>query len=471
MNSDDINETLEILLSERHPGEYDSQRQISPPSNGLTRCHSLEFLNDVNLNIDGFTLDTHVIDQRENETLDVNDFPTNLPTSLLPDTGRGQDSASKSDDSGQGQIVLTNPENSKRKPRLTPKERIGHLRQSVEQLTRHLSGLIASRAQQARSSVGGKEMTTQSSKDLLWKRIAARQLLRRRKAEQDNAQLRAILQVQMEEARNLKHLMKRRTKTEVKMFTWNVSTGLPDSSRIFQKMLQDSDELLSEIDILYVEKGMHNLQCPGHKQFEERNMVGDGVYLEIMHQNLVPFTSKKTEKSVWACLSEIGMRSLEGVKDYNKEVSFHAQHSEESNNTMVTNYFAATSGVPAVSGAQVQKVLRKYVEENRVVFICQTLMEPKLVDNGASIGVQFYTKLAIVVEKATSLDGSHADIAKLQLYFSAARRDFGTSVSAAFCKPGTLDTSIAAWEDMICRVPDAVESFLVDEAVSAFSTR
>ncbi|POM80678.1 Hypothetical protein PHPALM_1456 [Phytophthora palmivora] len=184
-------------------------------------------------------------------------------------------------------------------------------------------------------------MTTQTSKELLWKRIAARQLLRRHIAEQDNAQHRAILQVQMEEARNLKQLTKYRTKTEL---------------RDFPKMLQDSDELLPEIDILYVEKGMHNLQCPGHKQLEERNMVGNGVYLEIMHQNLVPFTSINTGKSVWVSLSEIGMRSLEGVKDDNKEVSFHAQHSEESNNTMVTNYFAATSGVPAESTPQVLEV-------------------------------------------------------------------------------------------------------------------
>ncbi|KAG6963294.1 hypothetical protein JG688_00008199 [Phytophthora aleatoria] len=250
----------------------------------------------------------------------------------------------------------------------------------------------------------------------------------------------------MEEAEKLKRLVKRRTKIELiedllgakrhKTLAPSVTATPDENPQVFQKMLRVSDELYVTFEKIFAENGMHSLPCTGHKQTENRNMVGDGVFLEIMHQNFVPFSFRETERAVWVCLSEIGMRSLEGVRDYNKEVSFHAQHLEKDNNTMVTSYFAATTGVPAVSGAQFQKVLRKYIEENRAVFVCQTEMEPKLEGSGASIGVRFYTTLIVVVESGIN---------------------------------GSLDIGIAAWEAMICRVPDAVESFLVDNAVGAFT--
>ncbi|KAG3112407.1 hypothetical protein PI125_g8243 [Phytophthora idaei] len=320
--------------------------------------------------------------------------------------------------------------------------------------------------------------TPAPSKGPLWQKIAARQLQRRQNAERDNAQLRAMLQVQMEEAEKLKRLVKRRTKIELiedllgakrhKTLAPSVTVTPDENPQVFQKMLRVSDELYVTFEKIFAENGMHSLPCTGHKQTESRNMVGDEVFLEIMHQNFVPFNFRETERAVWVCLSEIGMRSLEGVRDYNKEVSFHAQHLEKDNNTMVTSYFAATTGVPAVSGAQFQKVLRKYIEENRAVFVCQTEMEPKLEGSGASIGVRFYTTLIVVVESGASINGT-SDTARLQLHFSAFRRDLGTPISTKFCEPGSLDIGIAAWEAMICRVPDAVESFLVDNAVGAFT--
>ncbi|KAG2774166.1 hypothetical protein Pcac1_g15045 [Phytophthora cactorum] len=286
------------------------------------------------------------------------------------------------------------------------------------------------------------------------------------------------LLVQMEEAEKLKRLVKRRTKIELiedllgakrhKTLAPSVTATPDENPQVFQKILRVSDELYVTFEKIFAENGMHSLPCTGHKQTESRNMVGDGVFLEIMHQNFVPFNFRETERVVWVCLSEIGMRSLEGVRDYNKEVSFHAQHLEKDNNTMVTSYFAATTGVPAVSGAQFQKVLRKYIEENRAVFVCQTEMEPKLEGSGASIGVRFYTTLIVVVESGASINGT-SDTARLQLHFSAFRRDLGTPISAKFCEPGSLDIGIAAWEAMICRVSDALESFLVDNAVGAFT--
>ncbi|KAG3214592.1 hypothetical protein PC129_g14493 [Phytophthora cactorum] len=441
-------EILETLLSDNSLNDdQDLMSRIAPPD--LRLSQSLEFLDEVQLEsaalYDDFEFDTPKADQEEVTESDVDhDILRRVALSQILTTGGSPNSNAAEPTSNSS------------------KESIERTRCSSDQVDTLLPD----------------SATPAPSKGPLWQKIAARQLQRWQNAERDNAQLRAMLQVQMEEAEKLKRLVKRRTKIELiedllgakrhKTLAPSVTATPDENPQVFQKILRVSDELYVTFEKIFAENGMHSLPCTGHKQTESRNMVGDGVFLEIMHQNFVPFNFRETERVVWVCLSEIGMRSLEGVRDYNKEVSFHAQHLEKDNNTMVTSYFAATTGVPAVSGAQFQKVLRKYIEENRAVFVCQTEMEPKLEGSGASIGVRFYTTLIVVVESGASINGT-SDTARLQLHFSAFRRDLGTPISAKFCEPGSLDIGIAAWEAMICRVSDALESFLVDNAVGAFT--
>ncbi|GMF28394.1 unnamed protein product [Phytophthora lilii] len=374
---------------------------IAPPR--FSRCHSLEFIDRSQACHHCFSLDMPKVGE-EIASFDVDDILDQVVNSHLcaensnPNVSADASGSEESDESAREaqvnsrNVVSSTALKSKRGPRVTPKDRLIRLRYSVGQLTQQLEKLQASHQKEVQAGVEHDETRIRPLKRPVWQQIAAGQLERRRKAEQDNAQLRAMVQVQMEEARNLKRLLKRRTKLE------------------------------------YAEKSMHNLPWPGHKETVDPNMIGDGVFLEIMHQNVVPFAFRETKKAVWACLSEIGMRWLEGVTDCNKQVDFHSQHMEKSSNTMVTSYLAETSGPPLCVEPNSKSASQVCRRKSSCVYLSDR-DGTKLEESHASIGVRFLTTLRVVVQGSSQGGGDDDDDSQLLLHLNAARQDLGSPIS------------------------------------------
>jgi hypothetical protein len=61
----------------------------------------------------------------------------------------------------------------------------------------------------------------------MWETIAARQLERRQQAEEENAKLRDMVQMQVQEARNLRRVLKRRTKIDVRRLCGRLEASAP----------------------------------------------------------------------------------------------------------------------------------------------------------------------------------------------------------------------------------------------------
>ncbi|RLN94655.1 hypothetical protein BBJ28_00004086 [Nothophytophthora sp. Chile5] len=394
-------------------------------------------------------------------------------------------------------------DNSKpKRVRVSRKSQINYLRGTVEQLTTQLQSLgsMSRQGTPPHATEGGEKKGTAVGP--MWQQIAARQLARRRNAEEDNAKLREMLAVQVQEAKNLRRMVKRRIKTQVYERSWprpcccrsiltlrcaycllfvvccnkmleetlgskrhkSLANACPeDNPEVFAEMLRITDELYVGVDSLFADKGMHDIPCPGQRRVARRN-ISNGVFLELMQKNEVPFGVRDTERAVWACLSHIGMRGLQCVKDFNRQVNFHAQHSEGSGDTMVTSFFAALSNLEGVSGAQTRKVVRKYVEEERGVFICRTLVDPKVMGCKKSVGFQAHTTLRVVVAKGESLTLGQEETSLIQIHFTASRRDLGLPSAARLRLVQNLDLGIAIWDEIISHIPHEVESLLIDEA-------
>jgi len=100
----------------------------------------------------------------------------------------------------------------KRRQRVSTKQQINSLRGTVKELSDRLQSLEAGAVQT--NTVN--ESTGRAARVPLWQQIAARQLERRQEAERDNAKLREMLDIQVQEAKNLKRILKRRTRIEVR---------------------------------------------------------------------------------------------------------------------------------------------------------------------------------------------------------------------------------------------------------------
>ncbi|ETO70509.1 hypothetical protein F444_13014 [Phytophthora nicotianae P1976] len=247
-----------------------------------------------------------------------------------------------------------------------------------------------------------------------------------------------------------------------------VTTEPNDNAKVFQRMIRDSDEFYVGVDSLFTEKGFSELRYPGQKTNINRKLVGDGIYLEMMIQHVLPFGFRDAEKAVWVCLSDMGLSTLVDGTDTRNRVHFLAQHTESSRNTVACSFFAATPDQKGGSGVQTRQVVRKYIEENRAVFIHQSLGEPKLEGSNSSVGIQMLNVWRITVEHQAKQNNRDA-ASVLRLHFTASSRDMW-STGANFWTPASLNMTIAYFESTNSRLPDAVEDILVDKSVGNTST-
>ncbi|KAE8904862.1 hypothetical protein PF005_g8567 [Phytophthora fragariae] len=310
----------------------------------------------------------------------------------------------------------------------------------------------------------------------MWEAIAARQLRRRLQSEEENAKLRNMLQIQMHEARNLKRVLKRRTKIDLMEDMLGMKRHkmlddcIPeDNAQVFEDLLRDIDELYVGTEALFAEKGLYDLPCPGRHR-EARRHVTDGLFLEIMERRLVPFDIRTTEKAMYKTTRQIGFQETISVGDLADRVQFHSHHIEESSNTIKTSVFAEASNVGDVRGAHFRKVVQRYVEKDRVVFVCKMLMEPVLFEAGKPSGFHTRATLRIVLkdEAAQSAMGKHAT--RIESHFSATRYDEGLSGVRSIRTSPNLAIDIAAWDETVSRIAHHVENLAIDDSCDKSSS-
>eukprot|EP00644_Phytophthora_capsici_P011761 jgi/Phyca11/123200/e_gw1.50.372.1 len=147
-----------------------------------------------------------------------------------------------------------------------------------------------------------------------------------------------------------------------------------DNDQFFAKMLREVDDLHANVDANFVSRGFDEIPCPGHKRKADRNVV-NGVFYERLEKTVIPFNMHQTQKAVWKVLMDHGIESVKRLKGFSVVVDFHNTQSEEACDTITSSYFAATPGISGASGAQVRKVVRKYTEEDKIVFVCMVLSE------------------------------------------------------------------------------------------------
>ncbi|RLN92108.1 hypothetical protein BBJ28_00001140 [Nothophytophthora sp. Chile5] len=304
----------------------------------------------------------------------------------------------------------------------------------------------------------------------LWEKIAARQLERRRNAEEENIKLRQLLKLQVKEAKNLKRVLKRRTKLEMmekfmgsKLHEDRIYRSPGDNPQVFQELLRDTDSLYISVDKLFLEKGLYDLPCPGRWR-QARGNVSNGMFLELTQKTVVPFDRQATDKAMWACLGLADWQGLQSVKDMGKQIHFHAHHTEEAGDTRMSSFFAKTSSsISSLRGVQIRKAVRKYEEADRTVFISQGLVEPKLAGDTDFPGFHTHTTLRLVVQQVDHLASGQGSVSLIESHFSASRFSQGLAAAREICSSTNLDMGVTIWDEAISRISHRVEALLIDE--------
>ncbi|KAG7379069.1 hypothetical protein PHYBOEH_012039 [Phytophthora boehmeriae] len=379
------------------------------------------------------------------------------------------DSSVHEDSDARSQKAPPAAERPKPKEQLPIKEEICRLRAEVKTLTaelRALGGLPPS---------GNQSEEKAASRSQLWRQIAAKQLERRHRAEEENAMLRNMVELQTEEARNLRRILKRRTKIQMmeKLLgkkAQQKQQALPratpatseDSSHVFNQILQDIDQTYADVDTLIKEMDTYNIPCPGRHRRATDNTV-NGVCLELMERFVVPFSVDATAKAFWDALDKLECQEMQCVDDLKVDIQWQMQSSEKGKDTVMVNFNSTYSVDSFIWRSKVRKVVRKYVNDNATVLIYRAFIEPKLLGMNESIGVFWTSTLLVDIRQDAMSSGEIATF--VRGYFYATRRDEGMAVAEKLRSPSNLKMAMAVWDESIPRLYRQVESLLVDEAI------
>ncbi|KAK1935796.1 hypothetical protein P3T76_010490 [Phytophthora citrophthora] len=435
-NTESLDSVFSFLAQIDLPGDLTAPEGESETSGALGISH-----------VDEAALDALCHDELDLQETEMSAIPL--------DQDSQSDGSLPPSDTSSLQTIETKP----KRQRVSAKQQIATLNEEV----RGLNNLLRRWQPNAESVVA--QTSNEQIPGPMWQNLAARQLERRVKAEEENSWLKEMMQVQILEARNLRRILKRRTRIDMmeemlgskrlKLSGYRVPD---DNPQVFDNMLQDIDQLYVGVNEVFTQKGIYDLPIPSRKS-EPRHNVSSGLFLEISQRHRVPFDLKATAAAMWKYMSQNTMiQGMKNVEEFAPRVDVRTHHVEQLNDTVKSSFLVETTNRNEVKGSQIRTIVRKYVENDSVVLICKNLVEQLLHESGKTSNYFTRTTLRIVIRNE---DPVH-NISLIDSYFTATRvhRDKPSSRTAA-----SLASGVAAWDDMMSRVMDQVESLAIDESM------
>ncbi|GMF27945.1 unnamed protein product [Phytophthora lilii] len=248
----------------------------------------------------------------------------------------------------------------------------------------------------------------------VWEKMCARQLERRVKAERENARLKMVLEGQIKIAKSMEQILKKRTvlramescgSNKRTKHTNRVprSTDPRADAKIFEVLLAGVEASYREVDAVFEANGLGRTEAP-KSDAQMRDGV-NGMYLEIFANKMLPFGMHATGEAVW--------QHFKGTDiPYRWYHSKSAGSIESTEDTMVECFGMEMYDAKSKTTAEfnVKQILRRYVEEDRVVVVWRSHIEPLEFSNKRFAGIHFQEKGYVVIKpRAHNYDSAAAD--------------------------------------------------------------
>ncbi|KAL4156878.1 hypothetical protein PRNP1_005904 [Phytophthora ramorum] len=396
----------------------------------------------------------------EAESTETSELGEIVTVSLRPSLS---DSLSKCEETpSRPATALPRPQGRKR--RISRKEQMHDLRNTVSELSTKLEGLrtesrMCSPMTSPVSCAASQHVTSILEQPRsLWEQVAARQLILRCKAEEENAKLQELLASQRRTARNIRRLLRRRADDELLEVIHNSKRLKCDNNeQVFHELLHGIDTIYVDFGKLYKAKGMPAVPCPGRKRRTDPNAADGDVFVEFIDKNQVPFDFQRSERAVWKFLQ--GPR----IHDRGRVCKKEFQQTTETSKSCV-GFTCAERGL-AASYVLEQRVARKYVEGDRTVFISRTIADPTTREPWPS-NMKFSETMSIVVKVGSRL-ASGQETTIIESYLSVARYVEGGPAVAYQHWPAYVDLAANGWDRKVTFNSQEIENLLFEESIAA----
>ncbi|ETI40703.1 hypothetical protein F441_13902 [Phytophthora nicotianae CJ01A1] len=285
----------------------------------------------------------------------------------------------------------------------------------------------------------------------MWEKTAIRQSVLRQSSEEENVKLREAVAHNLQLARSLQRAIKRKLREDMVASSIDLkrehrltSRGIApprNNSAVFGELLAGMDRIYADMDIFLKRVGMHEVACPGRRN-NTITRRAEGLFVEFLDKYAVPFALRQTEKAIWTATDRSEDATVLFVQNFTPD-----------NNTRMRSVCCAYSLGGFDFRIVMRDVFRKYVEQDRVVFIRRTLIEP--VHGLASVTFIETNRLVIQRGKVSTLGPT----TMMQTHREAKIREDISSVDLSGYP--SLDVGVETWESKITCFNNSVEDRLV----------
>ncbi|TMW60438.1 hypothetical protein Poli38472_000480 [Pythium oligandrum] len=277
------------------------------------------------------------------------------------------------------------------------------LRKSVAQLEQELE-LLRVRVDPVTHNSGSSGHSRVSALSRVWEDIAARQRRERRRAEEENIQLKVVLDDQIKFARSLEKLIMKRS--AMRSFE---SCGIGNQEHMYRTPAQRKDpavyaELLQSVEICYLEidslfrrMGISDME---HSHHDSQIRQGPhGKYVETCQNNVLPVPAHAAGAAAWQHFAA-NMARIPFRRYYERT----AESLDVTKDTILESIGIQLHVNDVKVDWRPLQVLRRYVEEERVVIVWSAVVDLIEFNDRSVSGLRFGEKGYMVFTAPKTLD-------------------------------------------------------------------
>ncbi|KAK1930471.1 hypothetical protein P3T76_014142 [Phytophthora citrophthora] len=274
------------------------------------------------------------------------------------------------------------------------------LRKEVKDLEMTLEQLQSMQGQECSTTVKRprvpalpRPVSAGSGMSAVWEQICAHQLERRLRVERENIHLKMMYKSQAQVAKSIERLLQKRlalqdtTYSEISKHTSRIEVPQGYTTDADQKIFED---LSKGVEVSYQEvDAVFEAHDPARTHLPTREPVMrdsvNGRYMELFDNKIMPFNMRSTGDAWW--------RRWHNYKG-------HCAHENGPNNTIVEKFGLEMKDVKTRTTATfyVQQILKRHVEEGRIVIVWHAHIKPLEFEKKAANGVHYLEKGYVLIK-------------------------------------------------------------------------
>uniref|UniRef100_A0AAV1UGU4 M96 mating-specific protein family n=1 Tax=Peronospora matthiolae TaxID=2874970 RepID=A0AAV1UGU4_9STRA len=407
-------------------------------------------------------------------------MPSGAPrASLTPMTGRGatlvfqaRKKRKREEKNSQQPRTRKTQSSSRNRARDQEQRELLLLREQVVDLQQKLEALLEIRGPavvapgDVLASISAREKTEKEDKvAVVWKEMAGHQLKQRLKSERENRQLKVAIEGQIKVVKSLEKTLQTKATTNAIesclgadpiLKRMHISTPDRSDAGVFVDLMAGVDEAYKEVDAVLRDNGLDTKES----SFSDAEMHrgADGFYIQIFASKVLPFDVVSTGTAAWRYFS----RSMEHVSPRFLDHMDH-QDTKAKDDTIVESFGMELQAKGTQANYNVKQIVRRYVEDDRVVVVWRSYIDPVSFAGKSVCGAEFQEKGYLIVRQPRT---SSSQFALLQTcYFISPALPMRSLPNECSITGELTDFVLSGTEANIASCHQTIENILFNETV------